>query len=126
MVADSCCRFLLQIVIRFYSIPIISIIFFNFFGILDIIDDYDILAANRKIFQEYFAYSTIQGLVYIFAIKISWFGRGFWILAFLLMMTLGTYLSAAMYVNWRSNQVDHSKYFKTLKITVAHYNFSFW
>ena len=74
--------------------------------ILGNIDNFDFLATNQKIFQEYSAYSTIQGLVYIFGIKISWFGKVFWISAVLLMMILGFYWSAVMYIDWKNNQVN--------------------
>jgi hypothetical protein len=72
---------------------------------LEIVVEMDFLDLNKKILHEYFSNSTIQGLVYIFGLKMGLFGNFFWILAVILMLTLGIYWSTAMYVDWRINQV---------------------
>jgi hypothetical protein len=68
---------------------------------------FDFLETTRKQLQEYSTHSTIQGLVYITDYRIGWFGRGFWILAVLLMITLGVYWNVVTYKNWKDKQVSY-------------------
>jgi hypothetical protein len=70
-------------------------------------EKYDFLETSSKVLQEYLANSTIQGLSYIFNYSMNWTGRGFWILAVFLMMTLGVYWNVVTFVNWKNEQVKH-------------------
>ena len=59
-------------------------------------------------------YSTIQGLGYIAFSKQTHFGKIFWIVAVLSMLSIGGLLSVQLYNDWQNNQV-----LTTIK-TIAH------
>jgi hypothetical protein len=58
-----------------------------------------------KISQEYTEYATIQGLAYIFSKSISIFGKIYWILSVLGMISAGMYWTVGMYTGWHNHQV---------------------
>ncbi len=58
-----------------------------------------------KISQEYTEYATIQGLAYIFSPHISVFGKIYWILSVLVMISVGMYWTVGMYTRWQEQQV---------------------
>jgi hypothetical protein len=57
---------------------------------------------------DYASHSTIQGLVYIFSEKISFFGKVFWILAVCALLSLGLFWTVDMYIGWQQNQVNQN------------------
>jgi hypothetical protein len=102
----------------------------NYF--LVVAEKYDFLETSSKVLQEYLANSTIQGLSYIFNYSMNWTGRGFWILAVFLMMTLGVYWNVVTFVNWKNEQVKHKTkvmllwetFYKSLKFTLPFDDYS--
>ena len=59
----------------------------------------------RKTIQDYSEYGTIQGIVYIFSIDQTTFGKFFWIVAVCSMLGLGMFWSIQMYLDWMDQQV---------------------
>jgi len=54
---------------------------------------------------DYSEYSTIQGLVYIFQRRQTWFGRIFWIIIVLVMLSLGICTSIDAYNAWQQSPI---------------------
>ena len=57
------------------------------------------------IFKDFAQISTIQGIGQVFSSKNTWFGKLFWLVAFLLLLACGIVWSDEMYNNWQSDQV---------------------
>ena len=57
-------------------------------------------SSAAKIFLDYTVHSTIQGLIYLFISYQTKFGKAFWSLVLILMLTLGLYWCAQAYYNW--------------------------
>ncbi len=60
-----------------------------------------------KISQEYTEYATIQGLAYIFSPHISVFGKAYWIISVLGMISAGMYWTVGIYTGWQYQQVQN-------------------
>jgi hypothetical protein len=55
-----------------------------------------------KMFQKFCGYTAIQGLVFIFVQNLSPIGKVFWISAFFMLMSLGSFWAAKMYYDWQN------------------------
>jgi hypothetical protein len=64
-----------------------------------------VFKTNYDLFLDYTEYSTIQGLIYIFATYQTIIGRIFWTTVLLFMFSLGIYWCVQSYQNWKGNQV---------------------
>ena len=56
-------------------------------------------------FQKFCGYTTVQGLVYIFVQNLSPIGKVYWISAFIMLISLGSFWAAKMYSDWQNVQV---------------------
>ena len=60
-----------------------------------------------NISKEYTEYATIQGLAYIFSPHISVFGKAYWIISVLGMISAGMYWTVGIYTGWQYQQVQN-------------------
>lgn len=61
--------------------------------------------STYEIIEDYADYSTIQGIIYIFFIYQTIFGKVFWILVIILMLILGLYWCIEAYNDWEDKPV---------------------
>ena len=77
--------------------------------------------AMYNILKEYSEYSTIQGVVYIFQRNQTQFGKVFWSMVIIAMLTLGMYWSVSAYQDWQDNPVMTT--IKTAALPIKEINF---
>jgi hypothetical protein len=70
-----------------------------------------VFKTGYDLFLDYTEYSTIQGLIYIFATYQTIIGRIFWTSVLLFMFSLGVYWCVQSYQDWKGNQVSISSTF---------------
>jgi hypothetical protein len=78
----------------------------NFFSAWETKDNKnEMYKSGYEVFLDYTEYSTMQGLIYIFASYQTRFGKFFWSAALVLLFSLGIYWCAQTYQDWRENPV---------------------
>jgi hypothetical protein len=76
-----------------------------YFFTIPISESYNALPEAWKMFQKFCGYTTVQGLVYIFVQNLSPIGKVYWISAFIMLISLGSFWAAKMYSDWQNVQV---------------------
>ena len=79
---------------------------FPIFSAKQNVSDVHVIAESMwKTTIEFSEYSTIQGIVYVFSSNTKLLGKVYWLISICVLISLGLYWTADIYMSWQSQQV---------------------